>query len=114
MTLQKLAAELAVVRQEAADRKNHCEHLEQVIGCLQERLSAIETTAAAVDSNGRTTVRDHLARQARAAQIAGTGPNRPQEARAGSDGVRQGVSGERVTLGGLDGVAGSSIGVSGE
>ena len=38
----ELAAELAIVRQEAADLRSRCEFLEQVTGSLQERLAALE------------------------------------------------------------------------
>ena len=38
----ELAAELAIVRQEAADLRSRCEFQEQVAGSLQERLAALE------------------------------------------------------------------------
>jgi len=38
----ELAAELAIVRQEAADLRSRCEFQEHVSGSLQERLAALE------------------------------------------------------------------------
>ena len=38
----ELAAEIAIVRQEAADLRSNVAHLEEANGCLQERLAALE------------------------------------------------------------------------
>jgi len=38
----ELAAEIAIVRQEAADLRSNVAHLENVAGSLQERLAALE------------------------------------------------------------------------
>ena len=55
---------------ERADLLARIAFVEEANGCLQERLAALEAmfdhvldTGAAVDSNGRSTIRQHLERQ---------------------------------------------------
>ena len=74
----ELAAELAIVRQEAADLRSNVAHLEEANGCLQERLAVMETQveamkstigqvvvlAAAVDSAGLESVGAKMGRMA--------------------------------------------------
>jgi chromosome segregation ATPase len=50
----ELAAELAIVRQEAADLRSRCEFQEQVAGSLQERLAALETGFSALKAELQT------------------------------------------------------------
>jgi chromosome segregation ATPase len=51
----ELAAELAIVRQEAVDLRSRCEFQEQVAGSLQERLAALEAHNVAL----RTELQSH-------------------------------------------------------